>query len=427
MPGPLPTPLTPDRQLPRRSEVVIIGGGIIGACIAHALAERGHQVVICEKGTFGAEQSSRNLGWVRFTNRKPVELPLMFDSLQQWQSLDQRLGRSTGYTQCGIVFAEKDESAMATRREWLEHLVPYGLQAQVFGGAGIVKYLPGSSYPAAGGIYSPFDGRAEPQLATSAIAAGARDHGAVLLNQCAVRGIDTTAGCVSGVYTERGLIAASAVVIAGGAWSNALCRQVGVDYPQLDVRVAAINTTPVPGPDVSFGTSQFALRRRVDGGYTVGNYFARADIVPNSFRYARRFIGSLRQPDLSVRLGKRFFDELLSRPDPARPGRYEQQRTLDPALWFDTREMLSGIAKMFPFLQSAQVKEQWAGYIDVTPDSLPVIDALDAVPGLYLCSGFSGHGFGIAPGVGTLMADLVTGERPRVDPAGFALSRFFAS
>lgn len=426
MPGPLPTPVASDVHLPPHCDLLILGVVIMGSCIAHALAERNHKVFVCKKCTFGAEQSSRNLGWVRFTNRKPIELDLMFESLRQWQTLDKRLARLTGYKQCGIVFSEKDEQAMAMRRAWLEHLGPFGLKAQVLSPTRIVDYFPGARYPAVGGIYSPFDGRAEPQLATSAIAESARDKGATLLNHCAVQSIDTAGGRVCGVHTERGYIASSTVVIAGGVWSNLLCRQVGIDYPQLDVKVGAINTTPVSGPDVSFGSSQFALRRRADGGYTVGNYFARADIVPNSFRYATRFAASVRQPDLSLRLGKRFFEELFRRTvKPGRSGPFERQRTLDPELWFDTQAMFNRISEMFPFLATAQIKERWAAHIDVTPDSLPVIDELTAVPGLFMCSGFSGHGFGIAPGAGTLMADLVTGAKPIVDPAAFSLKRFF--
>jgi glycine/D-amino acid oxidase-like deaminating enzyme len=127
-----------------------------------------------------------------------------------------------------------------------------------------------------------------------------------------------------------------------------------------------------------------------------------------------------------MRLGKRFFEELFRRTAKSgKPSPFERQRTLDPELWFDTQVMFNGISEMFPFLATAQIKERWAAHIDVTPDSLPVIDELTAVPGLFMCSGFSGHGFGIAPGAGTLMADLVTGAKPIVDPAAFRLNRFF--
>jgi glycine/D-amino acid oxidase-like deaminating enzyme len=103
----------------------------------------------------------------------------------------------------------------------------------------------------------------------------------------------------------------------------------------------------------------------------------------------------------------------------------EQVRILDPApVEPILEEALSSLKQIFPAFASVQVEERWAGAIDATPDAVPVISGVDNLPGLYLATGFSGHGFGIGPGAGRLMADLVTGKTPLVDPAPFRYSRF---
>jgi glycine/D-amino acid oxidase-like deaminating enzyme len=123
----------------------------------------------------------------------------------------------------------------------------------------------------------------------------------------------------------------------------------------------------------------------------------------------------------------RFFEELqLKRRwalDEVTP--FEKVRVLDPspsnAILDDA---YAGLQKAFPLFRNAQVAERWAGVIDGTPDAVPVIDAIDGVPGLYMLSGLSGHGFGLGPGAGKLMAEIALGERPCVDPTPFRFVRF---
>src|SRR5690606_17805534 len=105
MPGPTVDAFHGDETLPATVDVVVIGGGIIGAATALELAERGLRVARCEKGAVAAEQSSRNGGWVRISRRDPREVPLMAESLRLWRGMDARLGRPTGYVRSGIVFA----------------------------------------------------------------------------------------------------------------------------------------------------------------------------------------------------------------------------------------------------------------------------------------------------------------------------------
>ena len=134
MPGPKPNPVESDLCLPKSVDVVIVGGGIIGVSTALELAERGNSVLLCEKGQIGAEQSSRNWGWVRLGLRDPREIPLMTESLRIWQSLDERIGRKTGYVQSGILFGARTDRSAADMERWLRNLEGYQTGARMVSG-----------------------------------------------------------------------------------------------------------------------------------------------------------------------------------------------------------------------------------------------------------------------------------------------------
>ena len=119
MPGPAPTPVASDTNLPARVDVVVIGGGIVGTSTALELAERGQSVLLAEKGEIGAEQSSRNWGWVRLSLRDPREIPLMIESIRIWEGLEERTGRKLGYTKCGILFAAAGEQVRFAKYQGL--------------------------------------------------------------------------------------------------------------------------------------------------------------------------------------------------------------------------------------------------------------------------------------------------------------------
>jgi glycine/D-amino acid oxidase-like deaminating enzyme len=430
--APIPDPVVSDDTIPERSSVVVIGGGIVGTCTALELAERGIDVVLCEKGEIGAEQSSRNWGWCRQMGRDPREIPLAVESLRLWRGMNQRIGAETGFRQCGLAYLCQTDEEVATRAQWLEtHARPHQLDSRLITGAEAAKLVPGASVAWQGALYTPSDGRAEPQKAAPAIANAARSHGAKVLTRCAVRGLETSSGRVSGVVTERGPIACDSVVLAGGAWSRRFCGNLGIYLPQLAVVNSVQRTQPLRGaPEVSASGGKFAFRKRLDGGYTVSHrHLSVADIVPDSFALFFTFLPALRldRQGLKLRLGRRFVQEarLARRWSLDQMSPFERVRILDPepvASILD--EALDSLKRTFPAFGAAQVAERWAGCIDATPDAVPVISGVDGLPGLVLATGFSGHGFGIGPGAGRLAADLVTGSTPRVDPSPFRYSRF---
>jgi glycine/D-amino acid oxidase-like deaminating enzyme len=420
-----------DAALPARTDVVVIGGGIIGVSTALFLAEKGHAVVLCEKGRIGGEQSSRNWGWCRTMGRDFGEIPLAIESLRLWRGMNERVGRETGFRQCGIMYLCESEEELATQQEWLEHASQYQVDARVVRGEELAAVMPGMKAPFVAGLHTPSDGRAEPMHAAPAIAEAARAHGAQIFTECAVRGLDLAGGRIAGVVTEKGRIACSSVVLAGGAWSRLFAGNAGLDLPQLKILGSVFRTAPLSGaPETSAGGSVFAFRRRLDGGYTIARRNANtADITPDHFRLLSDFLPRLRanRHEIRLRFGQRFWEELKTRRkwtmDDATP--FEAVRVLDPApklsVLAEARQKLSAA---FPAFAQMQVVESWAGLMDVTPDAVPVIDSVAAIPGFHIATGFSGHGFGIGPGAGRLMADLVAGDTPVVDPVPFRLSRF---
>jgi glycine/D-amino acid oxidase-like deaminating enzyme len=424
-------PVASDEAVPPRADVVVIGGGIIGTSAALFLAQKGISVALCEKGHIAGEQSSRNWGWCRKMVRDPREIPLVIESLRLWERMNETVEAETGFRTCGIMYLGETAADLARLEQWLDHAREYQLDTHVIGGAEVAERLTGLTKKWAGALYTPSDGKGEPQMAAPAIAAAARRHGAAVVQHCAVRGIETAAGRVSGVVTEKGRIQCQSVVLAGGAWSRLFAGNLGVELPQLKVLGSVMRTEKLDGgPEISASGGLFGYRKRMDGGYTISTLGVRTiDIVPDSFRLALDYMPAVRVhwQKLRFRFGAKFAEEWrmkrswsLDEPTP-----FEAVRTLDPVpdpVILDRAH--KSIAQSFPAFRGARIAESWGGMMDVMPDAIPVISAVDRVPGFFIATGFSGHGFGIGPGAGRLVADMVAGGPTVVDPTPFRLSRF---
>jgi glycine/D-amino acid oxidase-like deaminating enzyme len=417
-------------DLPARADVVVVGGGIVGVSAALHLAKKGISVALCEKGRIAGEQSSRNWGWCRTMGRDPAEIPLSIESLRMWAGMNLEVGAETGFRNSGIVYLCETQKDLDEREAWLAHARSYQVNSRLLGPAEVDRALPGSARRWMGALFTPTDGRAEPQLAVPAMAEAARRMGATVMASCAVRGLETAAGAVSAVITEKGRISCSSVILAGGAWSRLFCGNVGLDFPQLKVLGSVMRTAPLDGaPDYAVGASNFAFRKRLDGGYTVAQRGANiTPIVPDSFRLFFDFLPSLTKQwrELRLRIGRRFIEEWnIPRTWPLDgPSPFESVRVLDPQpVETILTEARSNLTMSFPAFKDMTIAGRWAGLIDVTPDAVPVISPVQALPGFFLASGFSGHGFGIGPASGRLIADLVAGDRPIVDPAPFRFER----
>jgi glycine/D-amino acid oxidase-like deaminating enzyme len=430
---PLPDRIPSDDTLPVKSSVVIIGGGIVGVATALELAERGIEVTLCEKAEIACEQSSRNWGWCRQMGRDPREIPLIVESLKAWRAINARVQAETGFRECGILYLCETDAELAARTAWFEqNAKPYGLPIRPLAAPEVAELAPRAAVKWKGALYSPHDGRAEPELAAAAMAAAARRSGAKIFTHCAVRGLETSAGRLGAVVTEKGTIACDSVVLAGGAWSRLFLKNAGFPFPQLTVVNSVMRTKPIDlGLERTASGGKFAIRKRLDGGYTIAHrHLSVADVLPESFPLFFRFLPALLLDwrGLKLRFGKRFLEaaKLQRRWSLDEPSPFEKLRVLDPEpVDWVLDVALAGLKDYYPAFANVEIAERWAGCIDATPDAVPVISPVDRLPGLYLASGFSGHGFGLGPGAGKLMADLITGRPPVVDPRPFHYSRFF--
>ena len=429
--GPKIDEVATDTTLPSRVDVVVIGGGIIGISAALHLARTGVSVLLCEKGQLAGEQSSRNWGWVRKTGRDLREVPLMIESMRLWHELE-RQGTETGFRDCGVLYIADKDSDRERYERWLKSVQPYQLGSRIIEGDELAAHLPGAATRfTKGALYTKTDGRAEPQKAVPAIAAAARAAGAIVMEHCAVRGLDLQAGRVVGVVTEQGRVACNSAILAGGAWSRLFCGSVGIRLPQLKVRASVLRTAPIEnGPETSAWLGAFAYRKRLDGGYTIANGGGNVvPITPDTFNFFRDFLPAAKaeRRGLHFRVDQRFVTEALTPRHWAldQPSPFEKTRMLDPdPVPFINNAAWASIGEAFPLFRNATITQQWAGMIDVTPDAVPVISPIDDIPGLIVATGFSGHGFGIGPGAGRLAAELATGRPTIVDAEPFRYTRF---
>ncbi|WP_313374404.1 FAD-binding oxidoreductase [Pantoea sp. CTOTU50773] len=428
--APVISPVTPSPTLPDATTVVVIGGGIVGLTAALTLAERNIPVVVLEKGRIAGEQSSRNLGWIRKTSRALEDIPLAQAADRLWAGMAARVGSDVGYRQAGIMFVARNEQQMSLHEKWLSGVSAAGLDTRLLSHAQIAAQVPGGAEKWAGGIYTASDGRAEPTLAASAMANAAIARGAIIMDHCAVRGLVTSNGKVSGVMTERGEIRCDQVLLAAGAWSRRFLGNHGINLPTLPLICSVMRTKPLEGPaNIAVGAPDFSFRKHQDGGFIITQRGALdAPITLDHLLIGTRYMPQLRQArdNLRISLGKYFVKDLALarrwRNDRRSP--FEQVRTLDPlanpAL---NQEAMRNLRAAWPVFQQAEMAESWAGVIDVTPDSNPVIGPVASIPGLTLATGFSGHGFGTSPAAGQLAADLVTGHTPIIDPAPYRFER----
>ena len=418
------------RPLPEKTQVVVIGGGIVGVCTALYLAEKGIPVVLCEKGRIAGEQSSRNWGWIRKAGRDNRELQLMIESAVLWNELAPRLGEDIGYGIRGTTYLAANETELARHETWLTENSDFAHGSTLLSPQQTDDLLKRNDRQFAGALHTPSDATAEPALAVPAMARYAERLGATILEGCAVRSIERSAGKVRAVVTERGEIACQTVVLAGGVWSRTFLENLGLSLPQLAVKSSVMRTTP--GPEViagAVGATNASLRRRADGGYTIARSgAAEFQLVPAAFRHFANFLPILadRWRIMKIRLSGDFFGPLGRQrwqADEVTP--FEQVRVMDPA---PDRQLLNrvlaGAKALHPRLDGVEIAETWGGLIDVLPDEIPVVDEPPGWSGLVIATGLSGHGFGIGPGVAKLVVQHIEGETPLVDMRPFAFSRF---
>lgn len=354
----------------------------------------------------------------------------MIQSMRDWRDPNVFGALDTGFRTTGIAYFTYPDTE-AEQTGWLNQVRDAGLDSRMLSRRELDDLLPGNKGDTTGALYTPSDGCAEPECAAPAIASDARRLGARIYTNCAARGIEKSGGRLSAIVTERGVIRTSLAILAGGIWSRLFLGSLCIGFPQIKVLGSVSSVTSLAGgPEISVAARRYGWRKRRDGGYILSRANATyVDVVPDSFRLMGSYLPLLTRSirEIRFRIGRRFLTEAmlplhwtLDGPSP-----FEAVRIANPE---PVRRVLSGAKRdvdaEFPVFVQGQVDRIWGGFIDVTPDALPAIGPLQAVPGLVLASGFSGHGFGLGPGGGRMAADIAMGLAPVVDPAPFAPGRF---
>ena len=425
------SPLQYDADLPAPTDIVIIGAGIIGIAAAWFLSRQGHKVVVCEKGRVAGEQSSRNWGWVRQQGRDEAELPIMMESIRIWENLANEIGEDVGFRREGGLYLCRDESEIQRYDQFRSFAPNYDLQCDLINPGKLYSLVKNTPRHWVAALHTPSDGRAEPAIAVSAIAKACSNGGVSIIENCSVRTVSTANKVIDGVYTEKGFIKCSSVICCGGAWSASFLNNCGIYLPQLAVK-ATVATTNCASMIFAGNASdqQLAFRRREDGGYTVAmtDYL---EVFP-SWHGAKQlgiFFPLLRNAYKKINIrfkigwqnqyysGRSWGDSDISP--------FETNRVLDPTPSNTAISRLRSVLdKRLPILKNIGFNQSWAGMIDSTPDAVPVMDAVPGLKGLFVASGFSGHGFGLGLAAGKVMANLVQNNPIEYDLSRFRFSRF---
>ena len=418
-------------MLPPSADVVVIGAGIVGVFTAWFLAKRGVKVALIEKGMVGGEQSSRNWGWCRQQNRDARELPIATESLRLWEQFEAESGETTGFRRSGLLYLSNDDSELATWTKWCEFARTEGVRTEVLGSKQATERAAATGRQWKGGVFAPTDGTADPANAAPAVARSIMKLGGTVHQNCAARGIETEGGRVSAVVTEQGTIRTKIAVLSGGAWASTFCRQLGIRLPQATIRASVMSVSLRRGtlPD-ALHTSGITITRRGDEAYSLAiSGLAKLDPTLQKVRYAKDFLPMFGRRWRSLSPGNlegvRSGHEGAGRWRLDQPTPMEKMRVLDPCVDEATlKEIRKRAIDLCPVIGESRVAASWAGYIDMTPDGVPAIGEAKELPGFVLAAGLSGHGFGIGPGCGHLVADIVTGAPPIVDPEAYRPERF---
>jgi sarcosine oxidase subunit beta len=368
-------------------DVAIIGGGITGLATALELATCGVSVAVFEGRRLGAMASRWTLGGVRQSGRDPAELPLAREAVQRWATLDQRLGAPTGYRRKGNLRLARTETEIGRIKALVETQRALGLTLDFLASRQDIRAIaPAIGEGVLAASFCASDGHADPDLTIEAYAAAGRRLGVTIHEGEPVRRIVMEKGRVRGLETPAGVVHADRVVVAAGVHASALLASLGLTLPLVAKRVCVLQTvaaTPVFEQVFGVANADCAGRQEIDGRFRVTTGIGDWDGDIETWSEA-----ALRPPLETVAA-------LIARTSPLLP-------------------VLSGLG----------LERTWGGLIDLTPDALPVLDQPVSHPGLVIGAGFSGHGFGIGPVSGEILADLAMGNHQGFAIAPFRLDRF---
>ncbi len=388
-------------------DVVIIGGGIVGAATAYELARRGVGVVLLEATRLGDGATGRNLGYVWVHTRRPgPELDLVMDTRRRLPLLGDELDATFDLRLNGGISFYSDERQAPAIREFVERRTAEGVDMRLLDGDDARALAPILPETVLGATFCPLDAQIDSRKLVRAFALAAQRHGARVLEGATVRGIRTSRGRVVGVDADAGRFDAGEVVLATGAWSPPVARPLGVDLPIHPMRLQVLQTEPLPPQ----------LDHLLYGAAALKQYAI------------FRELPSFRVEDFRTRAEEEFGQALLTSACQRADGSFLLGCAMDyPGL--EWHPDLSGVAMVagalqseLPALRGARFARAWAGILPFTADNLPIIDRAPGLPGLFVAAGHV-FGNGAGPTTGRIVAAMLCGEEPVIDPAPFAFGR----
>ena len=370
-------------EWPKTAEVVIIGGGIMGASTAYHLAKRDVRgIVLLEKDLLAQASTGLSVGGIRQQFSHPANIRLSQESVRVFERFEEEFGVDIRYRKAGYLFlARKDE----TWREFLSTVKTqrlHGVPVEVLKPEEIQRRWPYLNISdLQGGTFGPEDGYADPYTTAMGFARAAKKLGARIEEQTKVIAIQVERKKIKKVKTIRGSIQAPVVVNVAGAWGGQVGLMAGINLPVKPYRrqvfmTKAFDSIPKPVPMILDQDVRFYFR-----GEDLGLIIGMSDPdEPSSF---------------SLQVDRSFMEKVI--------------------------EVAIHRA---PLLEKAQILRGWAGLYDITPDDNPIIGESPEVKGFFCAVGFSGHGFQQSPAVGLAMSQLITEGRTKLDLTPFAFDRF---
>jgi sarcosine oxidase subunit beta len=371
-------------ELPRTAEVVVVGGGVMGASAAYHLARRGQTgVVLLERNPFfGQEATGRCAGGVRYQFATEINIRLSLASLPMLERFQDELGQAVDYRACGYLFVLTREPDVLAFQKNLELQRRLGVGTQWLSGDELRGRLPMMCFDdALGATYNPKDGLVDPNSVVMGYVSAAARLGAKTLTEVELTGVQLRGDRVVGVETSRGTIATNTIINAAGPWAAQVGQLAGVDLPIVPLRRQIFTTTALPS-------------------------------IPSDFPFVIDFAQSLyfHREGNGLLIG-------MSNPN-EQPG-FDQR--VDEA--FELVNLEAAMARL-PAVESAGMASHWAGLYEVTPDAHPIFGRTP-VEGFHVVAGFSGHGFMHGPIAGKLMSELILdGAFRSVDVSMLDLERF---
>lgn len=371
----------------RTADVIIIGSGVIGCAAAYYLAKKGTSVIVLDKDeNIGNGGSARNGGGVRQSGRDPRELPLaMYAVNNLWPTLSEELGVNVEYHKEGNLRLGKTGHHLEILQGLTDRATACGLDVRMIDGAEVRAINPYLSDEVIGASWCATDGHANPLMTTLGYYRAARRLGVRFYTGEEVIELQTIKGKARRVITKKNVFEGEKIIVAAGYESRWILESAGIDIPMSKDLIEALVTEAEPKmfPQM-LGTADadFYGHQTNHGSFVFGGASGFETVNKDN---GHNMTSSITAPCIC-----------------------------------------RGIMKYIPKLADAKIVRTWAGYEDVSVDGVPVIGEIREIPGLIVACAFTGHGFGISPIVGTLLAEIAREEKTTLDLSAFRYDRFKA-